>query len=315
MTAVTPRLSQRPVSRTPNKDEVEEPFWPLFLKRANVSAAILPLCLKSVVIATLSLYLLNQKHLLPKHLSQVVSKVLFWPTLPITISKRLGSWITQVDDTVLIGGVPYLGYPEKLAKKDVRGVVNLCDEYRGPIGAYKRLGIEQLYLPTVDHFEPEVESLKSAVSFIQEHESKGNKVYVHCKAGHGRSAAVVMAWLLYKEPLADPQDLNEKLCSLRDVRKSLWKQTNVNIYLEWLKEGGMTDGESEEDDRNNRHRKRGKTSTKKDVSEGEEDSFAFGQVFSDEDESSWTDESDFDFSDGADASDFEDERGYDIWRH
>ena len=82
------------------------------------------------------------------------------------------------------------------------------------------------------------------------------QVYVHCKAGHGRSAAVVMAWLLYKEPLADPQDLNEKLCSLRNVRKSLWKQTNVNIYLEWLKEGGMTDGESEEDNRNNRHHKR-----------------------------------------------------------
>lgn len=73
------------------------------------------------------------------------------------------------------GGVPYLGYPEKLAKENVRGVVNLCDEYRGPTGAYERLGIEQLYLPTVDHFEPEVESLKSAVSFIQEHESKGNK--------------------------------------------------------------------------------------------------------------------------------------------
>ena len=73
------------------------------------------------------------------------------------------------------GGIPYLGYPGKLAKENVRGVVNLCDEYRGPLGAYKRLGIEQLYLPTVDHFEPDVESLKSAVSFIQEHEAQGNK--------------------------------------------------------------------------------------------------------------------------------------------
>ena len=124
-----------------------------------------------------------------------------------------------------------------------------------------------------------------------------------------------MAWLLYKEPLADPQDLNEKLCSLRNVRKSLWKQPNINIYLEWLKAGGMTDGESEEDDRNNRHRKRSKATVKKDLSDGEEDSFAFGQVFSDEDdESSWTDESDFDFSDGAASSDFEDEREYNIWR-
>ena len=137
-------------------------------------------------------------------------------------------------------------------------------------------------------------------------------VYVHCKAGHGRSAAVVLAWLLYKEPLADPQDLNEKLCSLRDVRKSLWKQPNINIYLEWLKEGGMTDSESDEDDY--RHRTSSKKSTKKDLSGGEEDSVIFGKVFSDEDESSWTDESDFDFSDGAGSSDFEDERGYDIWR-
>ena len=130
-----------------------------------------------VILANSLLHVLRifQKHLLPRSLSQVVSKVLFWPTLPITISRRLGSWTTQVDDTVMIGGVPYLGYPEKLAKENVRGVVNLCDEYRGPLGAYKRLGIDQLYVPTVDHFEPDAESLKSAVSFIQEHESQGNK--------------------------------------------------------------------------------------------------------------------------------------------
>ena len=127
MTAVTPRVVTSPVVNTTPKEDVEAPFWRHFLERANVScssAVILPLC-KSLAIATLSLYILNQKHLLPKHLSQVVSKVvkifskfaflleyqdlhastkvLFWPTLPITISKRLGKWVTRVDDTVLIG--------------------------------------------------------------------------------------------------------------------------------------------------------------------------------------------------------------------
>ena len=70
---------------------------------------------------------------------------------------------------------------------------------------------------------------------------------MHCRAGHGRSAAAVYAWLLYKEPLADPVELNEKLCSMRNVRKSLWKQPNVNIFHEWLKNGGMM-SDSEDDD-------------------------------------------------------------------
>lgn len=199
-------------------------------------------CLRSLAIATVTIYVLNQKHLLPKPMSKVVSKVLFWPTIPITVSRRIGKWTTEVDDAVLIGGAPFgfMKYPKKLAEQfHVRGVVNMCDEYRGPVSAYQRLGIEQLRLPTVDHFEPSVEDLKRAVEFIRKHESQGNKVYVHCRAGHGRSAAAVFAWLLYKEPLADPIDLNEKLCSMRNVRKSLWKQPNINTFHDWLQSGGM----------------------------------------------------------------------------
>jgi len=46
------------------------------------------------------LYVLNQQHLLPYELSKVVSRALFWPTLPITVLKRLGRWETLIDDTV-----------------------------------------------------------------------------------------------------------------------------------------------------------------------------------------------------------------------
>ena len=108
------------------------------------------------------LYILNQKHLLPRPLSAVVSRVLFWPTLPITYSKRIGKWITVIDDTVVMGGAPIhlLNYPEILRKEyGVKGVINLCQEYRGPIHEYKRLKMEELYLPTTDHFEPSVEDM------------------------------------------------------------------------------------------------------------------------------------------------------------
>jgi atypical dual specificity phosphatase len=207
------------------------------------------LCFRSVAFATITLYVLNQKHMLPKPLGMVVSRVLFWPTMPITVSRRIGKWTTVVDNAVVLGGAPFgfLNYPEKLHSQfRVTGVVNMCEEYQGPVKSYRRLGIEHLRLPTVDHFEPSVEDLKKAVSFIQRHESKGGRVYVHCRAGHGRSAAAVYAWLLYKEPLADPIELNEKLCALRNVRKYLYSQPNVNVFRRWLQEGGMVSDSDDE---------------------------------------------------------------------
>lgn len=209
------------------------------------------LCFRSVAFATITLYVLNQKHMLPKPLGSVVSKALFWPTLPITVSRRIGKWTTVVDNAVVLGGAPFgfMNYPEKLHSQfRVRGVVNMCEEYQGPMKSYRRLGIEHLRLPTVDHFEPSVEDLKKAVSFIQKHESRGDRVYVHCRAGHGRSAAAVYAWLLYKEPLADPIELNEKMCALRNVRKSLHSQPNVNKFRTWLQEGGMVSDDSDDDE-------------------------------------------------------------------
>ena len=272
----------------------------LFSRYNTTSASIIfsgvpnltTLCIQSVAIATITLYVLNQKHMLPLPLGRVVSKALFWPTIPITISKRIGKWTTVVDNAVVIGGAPFgwCGYPEKLSKKfNVKGVVNMCDEYRGPVSSYKKLGIEHLHLPTVDHFEPSVEDLKRAVSFIQKHESRGGRVYVHCRAGHGRSAAAVYAWLLYKEPLADPVELNEKLCSMRNVRKSLWKQPNINVYRLWLQNGGMSDSDSEDDDSAwwSRQQQRQKEEIRQNANDDTEGSVQtkLGQVFSDEESS------------------------------
>ena len=52
-------------------------------------------------------------------------------------------------------------------------------------------------------------------------------MYVHCRAGHGRSAAIVFAYLIKKNPNVDLKKLNEDLFELRDVRKKLWKQENI----------------------------------------------------------------------------------------
>lgn len=115
-------------------------------------------------------------------------------------------------------------------------MINFCEEYNGPVASYQRLGMTQLHLPTVDHFEPRVQDYQEAVKFIRQHHAKGSKVYIHCRAGHGRSAAGAFAWLLAQDPSADPQSVNQYMCLKRNVRKTLWKQPNLRRFHTNLKE-------------------------------------------------------------------------------
>jgi hypothetical protein len=142
------------------------------------------------------------KKMLPKPMARVASKVFFYPTFPFTAIMRLGNFWTPVDDTVILGCAPMaiFDHPTQLYKMGVRGVVNMCYEYAGPITSYRQLGMKQLHLPTVDHFDPPLEYLKEAVDFIQEHKDRGEKVYVHCKAAHGRGAAVALCWMMKQHP-------------------------------------------------------------------------------------------------------------------
>ena len=60
-------------------------------------------------------------------------------------------WILDVSDTVYLGCPPvgFLGLADALHAKGVVGVINMCSEYEGPLEDYKRLGMEQLWLPTL----------------------------------------------------------------------------------------------------------------------------------------------------------------------
>ena len=160
--------------------------------------------------------------------------------MPFTHARRalsLGGRWTAVDGTVIVGTKPsaLLGDPRRLAAMGVTGVVNLCAEFRGPETAYRRLAIEHLRLPTSDHVEPAAEVLDAAVAFIRKHERAGGRVYVHCKAGHGRSAAVAYAWLVFADRGAtSPRAVYAAFARKRNVRRGLWRQPNVAALAEQL---------------------------------------------------------------------------------
>jgi atypical dual specificity phosphatase len=228
--------SVNPPTLKNGKDSRDRSFLDRLLGHA-VAIPVIPW--KPLIGITFALYVLNQSHLLPRPLSSLVSRALFWPTLPITVVKRIGHWTTEVDDIIIMGGAPFgfLGLPKTLHQKGVRGVINLCEEYHGPARCYQQLGMTELRLPTTDHFEPSLQSLQAAVSFVRTHANRGERVYVHCRAGHGRSAAAVMAWKMSQAVLpCDMQRLNDDLRQKRNVRSTLWKQPNLKQYHQVLME-------------------------------------------------------------------------------
>ena len=133
--------------------------------------------------STALIYFLFQKKLLSKGLSKIVSKIFFFPTFPITALLRINNYWTTIDETLILGCAPmgFLGHPKKLYNLGVRSVINMQTEYGGPVSYYDELGIQQLRLPTVDHFEPSLEYINQAIKFIQQKKERGEKVYVHCK--------------------------------------------------------------------------------------------------------------------------------------
>lgn len=190
-------------------------------------------------------YGLLQKKFFSRSTTKILTRFYFPVTWPVVYFTRKylkrGDYWSRVDDFLLLGAVPFEGFwfshVTELHKSGVRGVVSMQDEYEGPIEAYKRLSINYLRIPVVDHDEPTLGDLKEAIIFIYDHDSNGlGKVYVHCKGGHGRAAAVAFCWLLYKQNL-DPKGAQDRLSGCRNVRKHLYKQKNILQFYDQLKKG------------------------------------------------------------------------------
>ncbi|KAF0691802.1 Aste57867_17073 [Aphanomyces stellatus] len=183
-----------------------------------------------------AIYVVFQLHLMPRPIARVVAKIYFFPMYPFTLLARRGNYYTAMDPTVILGAVPVVcaGHVTQMVSLGVRAVVNVCDEYEGPIDAYKKQGIVQLRVPTVDHTEASVSDIQKSIEFIEVHKKLGAKVYVHCKAGSGRSAAIVFCWLL-KTTKMTPLEVQSFMSVKRRVRRKLYKQKNVLEFYETLK--------------------------------------------------------------------------------
>jgi len=213
-----------------------------------------------------------QKKAFSRGATKCLTRFYFKPTTPLLILHQ--KYIKRVRDFTCVDDGIYLGCFPSSTLGDVRrmhddlqigGVINLMDEWEGPVAAYEKYGIQQLRLPTIDHMEPSVKDMERAVAFIREirEHADHSGVLIHCKGGHGRSAvsgcvmlsrdrvatncdrgslcllcfvwvqAIAVCWLLAEKNMT-PQQAAQHLLSRRKVRKKLASQPNINAFWDNL---------------------------------------------------------------------------------
>jgi len=141
-------------------------------------------------------------------LIRLLVRLAFYPTLWVNrLMCALGYWHQSdwVDDGVVIGSLPSATDLRRLSAQGVGAVVNLCEEFPGDARTLAACGLTQLRLPTLDYHCPSEEDLLRGVQFIRDQIAAGRKVFVHCKAGRGRSAILVLCYLMATRNLSAPE--------------------------------------------------------------------------------------------------------------
>ena len=168
--------------------------------------------------------------------ARCAAKFYLIPCIPCLVKKRRGDWWCDVDETLMLGALPLdvcgFDHPALLRAAGVVSVLNCCDEL--PCGylaqRYAALGMKMQHLAIVDHVEPTLAQLVKGLEFIESSAaSKGGKCYVHCRGGHGRSAAFAFCWLVKKHRMG-LVDAQQHLNARRRVRKKLYTQEHCTAY-------------------------------------------------------------------------------------
>jgi atypical dual specificity phosphatase len=126
----------------------------------------------------------------------------------------------QVADGLLSGAYPLdADDVKRLAAESVEVAYNLCEDAEyAPVQrhavyqALAEVGIKERRLPMPDHGRLSPESLDRAVDEVMLELEAGRRVYLHCRAGWQRSAAVAAAVIARREEI----DLYRALLVFRD---------------------------------------------------------------------------------------------------
>ncbi|KAG0098408.1 Phosphatidylglycerophosphatase and protein-tyrosine phosphatase 1 [Podila epicladia] len=128
---------------------------------------------------------------------------------------------------------------ESLQKQEkVENILNMCAEFRGHLEKMRELGLYQCWVPTRDFHTPSVPDIWICVRLIAKCEKQWQElpeqergtIYLHCKAGRGRSATIALCWLVYQFKLSTLEAQAILLHARGQVDKDIHRHTEVITF-------------------------------------------------------------------------------------
>lgn len=170
-------------------------------------------------------------------------RLVFYPTLAYNVVlTKFGfrPWYNRIDDTVVLGALPFRSITEELLAENVRVVINMTEPYEtkcwvNTAKEWNSYGILLVNLSTPDMIAaPSQRNLVIGVRCIEDQRKKGNSVYVHCKAGRTRSATLVACYLMQRHNWS-PEEAVEFIRTKRPhiiIRNKQW----IALHRYYLKQ-------------------------------------------------------------------------------
>jgi len=169
----------------------------------------------------------------PDSVKWTVTRIMFFPSLLYnifnyyTLPTGMHDWYNRIDKYLILGALPWHSTIPLLYKEGVRGVVNTCEEYEGPTSTYNQYSIKQLHIGITDFTSPTSQQIDQAIAFIEKYVDRGESVYLHCKAGKGRSTTIAVCYLMKAHNISAQQALKMIIQCRPQVSKYVWRRPCV----------------------------------------------------------------------------------------
>lgn len=196
-------------------------FWFLHFLKINLSQDYAPLLVRD----SLFKQCLFGVVLFPFHVIKYLSLVMQ------SFSKEQP--ISQVTDKMFIGQQLLWFHQKEFKERNISAVLDITIENTEPFFITTDKSINYLRIPVLDKTSPTVRQLEDGVKWGLDQIAQGKKLYVHCTAGHERSATFVAAMLLRSK---ECKDLDEAMNKIRANRPKARFVTNQReIIVKWFK--------------------------------------------------------------------------------
>lgn len=103
--------------------------------------------------------------------------------------------VEVVEGGILVGGCQPSGPAwDLLKRKGIKTIVNLRKENNAEESEVRAHGMRPVYIPVIDQTAPTLQQARQFVALVDD--PKNRPVYVHCRAGVGRTHTFIAAWRL-----------------------------------------------------------------------------------------------------------------------